>query len=150
MIYFIDTNFYLFQQAVQDAKIAEMEQKLIDSNGPLKVEVPKKKSTVNKNIPGPKVWSSKIEETGKFKIGPNDSAFNSIGSRYAYIKILIDAFTVSPDFAGVSFEELFNPVNSYGNFQHLLNSFPVPSDHEGFYVNDDRKKHLLSSYLSSP
>ena len=149
-IFFIDTNFHLFQQATQDAKLAEMEQKLLETNGQLQTEVQKKKPSVNKLTPGVKVWSAKIEETGKFKIGKTDNAFNGMGPRYAYIDILKKGFSISPDFAGMSFEELFNPINSYGNFQHLLNMFPVPADHEGFYQNDSRKSHLQSQFLTSP
>ncbi len=127
-----------------------MEQKLLESTGPLKGEVQKKKPSVNKLTPGVKVWSAKIEETGKFKIGRAENAFNGIGSRYAYIDILKKGFSIAPEFAGMSFEELFDPINSYGNFQHLLNLFPVPADHEGFYQNDNRKIHLQSLFLSSP
>jgi len=119
--------------------------------GPMKVEVEKPKPTPSfKKIPLPKEWSAMIETTGKFKIGKTDNAFSSAQSRYAYIKILIDFFTVSPEFAGVTFEQLFDPENSYGNFQHLLNSCPVPTDHVGFYQNEPRKQHLHSQFLSSP
>lgn len=93
-----------------------------------------------------KTWSSKIEESGKFRIG-RDSAFTTTG-RYAYIRLLINGFNTHPQFADVSFEELFNPLNGYANFQTLLNIVQVPVDLEGFYLNDQRKAHLHSPFLS--
>ena len=80
-----------------------------------------------------KAWSNKIDETGKFKIGPKDNAFNSIASRYAYIRILINAFNTLPEYSSLSFEDLFNPINGYANFQSLLNKVQVPIDHDGLY-----------------
>ena len=101
----------------------------------------------NNNV---KDWSSKIDETGKFKIGWKDNAFNSVGSRYAYIRILINGFNTLPDFASLSFDDLFLPINSYANFQSLLNAVPVPNDHAGFYLTDVKKTHLQSRFLSTP
>ena len=124
-----------------------MKQLIASSSVPMKVEVEKVKPVVK--TPGVKEWSVKIEATGKFKIGTRDTAF-TLPARYNYIRRLMDYFTVSPDFAGVTLEQLFDPMNSYGNFQHLLNMCPVPSDFEGFYLNDERKNHLQSQFLTSP
>jgi predicted DNA-binding protein len=76
-IYLIDTNFYLFQQAAQEAKLAEMEQKLLESSnaGPVKFEVVKKPSTTK--IQDVQDWSLKIDKTGKIKIGKTDNAFSN-------------------------------------------------------------------------
>jgi hypothetical protein len=94
-------------------------------------------------------WSAMIEDTSKFKIG-KISAFSSNGSRYAYIRLLINCFYLHPDFANWSFKEnLFNPENGYANFQHLLNTCPVPVDHDGFYKKDIKKAHLQSRFLQS-
>ena len=103
--------------------------------------------TKNNNL---KEWNSKIAESNKFRIGPKDTAFSSSGSRYEYIRILNNGFNTLPTFRDVSFTDLFNPENGYANFQTLLNMVPVPSDHEGFYINDIRKAHLKSAFLSSP
>ncbi len=97
-----------------------------------------------------KAWSNKIDETGKFRIGAKENAFSSIGSRYAYIKILMNAFNTLPEYSSLSFDELFNPINGYANFQSLLNKVQVPSDHEGFYLNEKKKGHLQSQFLSTP
>ena len=91
-------------------------------------------------------WSAKIEESGKFRIG-RESAFNASG-RWEYIRILVNGFNTHPDFVAVSFVQLFNPLNGYANFQSLLNTIQVPSDLPGFYLNDARKQHLHSPYLS--
>lgn len=105
--------------------------------------------TVFKNT-NKKEWSNKIEESRKFKIGSNNNAFSSAASRYEYIEILINGFLTLPEFATMTFEELFNPLNGYGNFQSLLNMVPVPCNHTGFYLNVAKKAHLQSRYLSSP
>ena len=97
-----------------------------------------------------KDWSAKIDETGKFKIGLKDNAFSSNGSRYAYIRLLIKGFNTLPEYVSLSFEDLFHPLNGYANFQSLLNTVPVPNDHEGFYLTDKKKIHLSSQYLSTP
>jgi hypothetical protein len=101
----------------------------------------------NNNV---KDWSSKIDETGKFKIGLKENAFSSIASRYAYIRILINGFNTLPEYASLSFDDLFLPLNSYANFQSLLNAVPVPNDHQGFYLTDKKKIHLQSQFLSTP
>ncbi len=95
-------------------------------------------------------WDAKISESGKFKIGTKDSAFSSKKSRNDYIRLLINGFITLPEFKNVSFEQLFDPTNGYANFQSLLNIVQVPKDHVGFYINDTRKIHLFSPYLSSP
>ena len=95
-----------------------------------------------------KDWSAKIEETGKFKIGTS-SAFTA-KARWDYIQMLINGFNSHPSFLAVSFIQLFDPLNGYANFQSLLNTIQVPSDLDGFYLNDARKQHLQSLYLSSP
>jgi hypothetical protein len=97
-----------------------------------------------------KDWSNKIEESRKFKIGSNNNAFSSAASRFEYIRILINGFITLPVFAAMTFEELFNPENGYGNFQSLLNMVPVPCNHAGFYLNEAKKAHLQSKFLSSP
>ena len=97
-----------------------------------------------------KDWSAKIEETGKFKIGLKDNAFSSNASRYAYIRILINGFNTLPQYAAMSYAELFNPINGYANFQSLLNKVQVPADHEGFYLTIQKKAHLQSQFLSTP
>ena len=97
-----------------------------------------------------KDWSAKIEETGKFKIGVKDNAFSSIASRYAYIRILMNGFNALPQYAAVSYTDLFNPINCYANFQSLLNTVQVPADHEGFYLTNQKKAHLQSQFLSTP
>ncbi len=58
-----------------------------------------------------KARSNKIDETGKFKIGSKDNAFNSIASRYDYIRILMNAFNTLPEYSSLSFEDLFDPIN---------------------------------------
>jgi len=95
-------------------------------------------------------WSNKITESGKFKIGIKDNAFSSVSSRNAYIRLLMNGFNTLPEFKTVSFEELFTPTNGYANFQTLLNMVQVPVDHDGFYINDKKKTHLKSTFLSSP
>ena len=97
-----------------------------------------------------KDWSNKIEESRKFKIGSNNNAFSSAASRFEYIRILINGFITLPEFAQMTFEELFDPLNGYGNFQSLLNMVPVPCNHAGFYLNEAKKAHLQSKFLSSP
>ena len=101
----------------------------------------------NTNI---KDWSFKIDESRKFKIGSNSNAFSSASSRYEYIRILINGFITLPVFAAMTFDELFDPLNGYGNFQSLLNMVPVPRNHTGFYLNEVKKAHLQSKFLSSP
>ena len=64
--------------------------------------------------------------------------------------ILINGFITLPEFASMTFEEIFDPLNGYGNFQSLLNTVPVPSNHAGFYLNKAKKAHLQSKFLSSP
>jgi hypothetical protein len=94
-------------------------------------------------------WDTRITESKKFMVG-SKSAFNSKTSRNLYIRLLINGFLALTEFKDVSFQELFNPINGYANFQTLLNMVPVPHDHEGFYINDAKKKHLTSPFLSSP
>jgi hypothetical protein len=94
-------------------------------------------------------WDQKVTESGKFKIGSKDSAFSKKG-RNNYIRLLMNGFITLPEFKTVSFEQLFDPTNGYANFQSLLNIIQVPQDHEGFYLNDSRKIHLFSPFLSSP
>jgi hypothetical protein len=94
-------------------------------------------------------WDTRITESKKFMAG-SKSAFNSKTSRNKYIRLLINGFLALSEFKDVSFEELFNPINGYAHFQALLNMVPVPHDHEGFYINDAKKKHLTSPFLSSP
>ena len=96
------------------------------------------------------VWNNFVTESGKFKIGPKESAFSSIKSRFAYIRLLINGFNTLPEFADVSWDELKDPTNGYANFQTLLNMVQVPVDHDGFYINDKKKTHLKSTFLSSP
>ena len=95
-------------------------------------------------------WDVKITESGKFKIGHRDSAFSSKRSRNEYVRLLMNGFSTLPEFKDVSFQQLFDPLNGYANFQTLLNMVQVPSDHVGFYKNDQRKLHLTSQFLSSP
>jgi hypothetical protein len=95
-------------------------------------------------------WDAKITESGKFMIGTNKSAFGSKKSRNDYIRLLINGFLTLPEFANVSFNQLFDPLNGYANFQSLLNKVQVPIDHVGFYLNDTKKSHLISPFLSSP
>jgi hypothetical protein len=95
-------------------------------------------------------WDAKITESGKFKIGAKDNAFSSRKSRNDYIRLLMNGFLTLPEFKNVSFVELFDPTNGYANFQTLLNIIQVPKDHDGFYLNDSRKGHLFSPFLSSP
>ena len=102
-----------------------------------------------KNI-GIAAWDAKVTESGKFKIGSKDSAFSSKKSRNDYIRLLMNGFITLPEFKNVSFEQLFDPMNGYANFQTLLNKVQVPNDHEGFYLHDSKKGHLFSPYLSSP
>ena len=102
-----------------------------------------------KNV-GIAAWDAKVTESGKFKIGTKDSAFSSKKSRNNYIRLLMNGFYTLPEFKNVSFEQFFNPINGYANFQTLLNKVQVPNDHEGFYLNDSKKFHLISPFLSSP
>ena len=95
-------------------------------------------------------WDSKITESGKFKIGANTSAFGSKKSRNNYIRLLMNGFYTLPEFQNVSFETLFDPLNGYANFQTLLNKVQVPNDHVGFYLNDNKKSHMVSPFLSTP
>ena len=97
-----------------------------------------------------KDWDSKVTESGKFKIGTNTSAFGSKKSRNDYIRLLMHGFITLPEFQNVSFNQLFDPLNGYANFQSLLNKVQVPSDHDGFYLKDSKKFHLISPFLSSP
>ena len=94
-------------------------------------------------------WDAKITQTGKFKIG-SANAFNAKASRNVYIRLLMNGFMTLPEMKNVTFEELFDPENNYANFQFLLNKVPVPADHDGFYLNDIKKKHLKSTSLKSP
>ena len=94
-------------------------------------------------------WDTNITQSGKFKIG-SANAFSSKGSRNVYIRLLMNGFNTLPEFKNVTFKELFNPENNYANFQYLLNKVPVPADHDGFYLNDIKKKHLKSNSLRSP
>jgi hypothetical protein len=94
-------------------------------------------------------WDKKITESGKFKIGANTSAFSKKG-RNDYIRLLINGFYTLSEFKNVSFEELFNPLNGFANFQSLLNAVPVPIDHNGFYLTDSKKKYMVSPFLSTP
>ena len=94
-------------------------------------------------------WDAKITESGKFKIGTN-RAFSTKKSRNDYIRLLINGFLTLPEFENVSFNQLFDPLNGYANFQSLLNKVQVPIDHVGFYLNDIKKSHLISPFLSSP
>jgi hypothetical protein len=95
-------------------------------------------------------WDAKVTESGKFKIGTKDSAFSSKKSRNNYIRLLMNGFLALPEFQNVSFNQLFDPLNGYANFQTLLNRVQVPNDHVGFYLNDNKKLHLISPFLSSP
>ena len=110
---------------------------------PMEVEV------INSRAIGLPAWDAKITQTGKFKIG-NVNAFSSKGSRNVYIRLLMNGFNTLPEMKNVTFEELFNPENNYANFQFLLNKVPVPADHDGFYLNDNKKKHLKLVSLKSP
>ena len=92
-------------------------------------------------------WDAKITESGKFKIGYKDNAFCSKRSRNEYIRLLNNGFSTFKD---VSFQQHFDPLNGYANFQTLLNMVQVPIDHIGFYKNDQKKLHLSSQFLSSP
>ena len=82
-------------------------------------------------------WNAKITESNKFKIGFKDSAFSSLKSGNAYIRLLINGFNTIPMFNDVSFEDLFSPVNGYAN--NFQTTVPVPSDHDGFYINDKKQ-----------
>jgi hypothetical protein len=104
---------------------------------------------INSRKIGLAAWDAKITLSEKFKIG-SVNAFSSKGSRNAYIRLLMNGFNTLPEFSNVTFEELFNSDNSYANFQFLLNKVPVPADHDGFYLNDNKKKHLKSASLKSP
>ena len=95
-------------------------------------------------------WDAKVTESGKFKIGTKDSAFSSKKSRNNYIHLLMNGFYTLPEFQNVSFNQLFDPLNGYANFQTLLNRVQVPNDHEGFYLNDVKKFHLISPFLLTP
>jgi hypothetical protein len=97
-----------------------------------------------------KHWSKKITETKKFEIARGISAFDTVGSRYNYIRILVYCFVSSPEFVDVSLEELFNPANEYAKFQRLLDACPVPAVHRGFYLRIPDKDQMVSPYLSSP
>ena len=120
-----------------------MQQQVTTGSTSMVVEVIKPKSEKLSD------WDTKITESGKFKIGSNN-AFSSKASRNAYIRLLMNGFNTLPNFKDISFEELFSPINGYANFQTLLNVVPVPIDHDGFYINDKKKLHLKSTFLSSP
>ena len=95
-------------------------------------------------------WDGKITESLKFKIGTKDNAFSSRKASNDYIRLLMNGFLTLPEFKDLTFVDLFDPTNGYANFQSLLNIIQVPIDHEGFYLNDSRKGHLFSPFLSSP
>ncbi len=100
------------------------------ATGPIAMETVEVIKVVSKNN-NLNDWNAKITESNKFRIGFKDSVFSSIKSRNNYVRILINGFNTIPMFHDVSFEDLFNPVNGYANFQTLLNTVPVPSDHDG-------------------
>ena len=113
-------------------------------------EAPQDANTFGKKHTNLKHWSKKITETKKFEIARGISAFDTVGSRYNYIRILVYCFVSSPEFVDVSFEQLFNPANEYAKFQSLLDACPVPADHRGFYLRNPDKDQMVSPYLSSP
>jgi hypothetical protein len=128
--------------------VASLRQQVASFSAPMEGIVKVKEDVIKHNNIND--WNFKITESKKFMIGHKDSAFSSKKSRFDYIRILCNAFDVLPTFRDVSFDDLFNPQNGYANFQTLLNMVPIPSDHEGFYINDKKKLHLKSAFLSSP
>ena len=94
-------------------------------------------------------WDRCITESKKFMVG-SKSAFNGKASRNKYIRLLQHGFYTLDEFKETSFQQLFDTTHGYANFQTLLNMVPVPLDHEGFYINDAKKKHLTSYFLSLP
>ena len=131
----VNLIFYYFQLLTNIYfQVAALQQQVASGSAPMEgVEVAKIVSK-NNNLTS---WNTKITESNKFKIG-KENAFSSLQSCNAYVRLLIKGFNTLPTFAAVSFEELFEPVNGYANFRTLLNTVPVPIDHDGFYINDKR------------